>query len=114
MIAGVLAYFRIVAPFNELRAVLRRLAQGDFRPVLLSSHQGLLQETYADVRRISELLQQLDQQSFQKEQQATQLQADRDQQQAALAAQAQGPQGGPAGPAQAPSPWPTSSAPRQN
>ena len=62
VVAGVLAYFRIVAPFNELRAVLRRLAQGDFRPVLLRSHQGLLQETYADVRRISELLQQLDQQ----------------------------------------------------
>jgi two-component system, OmpR family, phosphate regulon sensor histidine kinase PhoR len=62
VIAGVLAYFRIVAPFNELRAVLRRLAQGDFRPVLLSSHQGLLQGTYADVRQISELLQQLDQQ----------------------------------------------------
>jgi two-component system, OmpR family, phosphate regulon sensor histidine kinase PhoR len=62
VIAGVLAYFRIVAPFNKLRAVLRRLAQGDFRPVLLSSHQGLLQGTYADVRQISELLQQLDQQ----------------------------------------------------
>jgi two-component system, OmpR family, phosphate regulon sensor histidine kinase PhoR len=62
LVAGIFAYFRIIAPFNELRAVLRRLAQGDFRPVLLSSHQGLLQETYADVRRISELLQQLDQQ----------------------------------------------------
>ena len=62
MVAWVFAYFRIVVPFNKLRAVLRRLAQGDFRPVLLSSHQGLLQETYADVRRISELLQQLDQQ----------------------------------------------------
>ncbi len=62
MVAGVLTYLRIVTPFNELRAVLRRLARGDFRPVLLSSHQGLLQETYADVRRISELLQQLDQQ----------------------------------------------------
>jgi two-component system, OmpR family, phosphate regulon sensor histidine kinase PhoR len=62
VVAGVLAYFRVVAPFNKLRAVLRRLAEGDFRPVLLSSHQGLLQGTYADVRRISELLQQLDQQ----------------------------------------------------
>jgi two-component system, OmpR family, phosphate regulon sensor histidine kinase PhoR len=62
LVAGIFAYLRIVAPFNELRAVLRRLAQGDFRPVLLSSHQGLLQKTHADVRRISELLQQLDQQ----------------------------------------------------
>ena len=56
------AYFRIVAPFNQLRAVLRRLAQGDFRPVLLSSRKGVLRETSVDVRRISELLQQLDQQ----------------------------------------------------
>ena len=54
MVAGVLTYFRIVTPFNELVPFSRRLAQGDFRPVLLSSHQGLLQETYADVRRISE------------------------------------------------------------
>jgi two-component system phosphate regulon sensor histidine kinase PhoR len=56
------AYFRIVVPLNQLRAILRRLAQGDFRPVLLSSRTGVLRETSADVRRISELLQQLDQQ----------------------------------------------------
>ena len=62
IIGAIFAYFRIIAPFNQLRAVLRRLAQGDFRPVLLSSRQGVLRETSADVRRISELLQQLDQQ----------------------------------------------------
>lgn len=62
IIGAIFGYFRIVAPFNELRAILRRLAQGDFRPVLLSSRNGVLRETSADVRRISELLQQLDQQ----------------------------------------------------
>lgn len=62
LVVGAIAYFRIVAPFNQLRAVLRRLAQGDFRPVLLSSRKGVLRETSVDVRRISELLQQLDQQ----------------------------------------------------
>ncbi len=60
--SAIFAYFRIIAPFNQLRAVLRRLASGDFRPVLLSSRKGVLRETSADVRRISELLQQLDQQ----------------------------------------------------
>jgi two-component system, OmpR family, phosphate regulon sensor histidine kinase PhoR len=59
---AIFAYFRIVAPFNQLRAILRRLAQGDFRPVLFSARKGVLRETSADVRRISELLQQLDQQ----------------------------------------------------
>lgn len=62
-IAGaLLVYFRIILPFNHLRAVLQRLARGDFRPVLLSSRKGVLQGTANDVRRISELLQQLDQQ----------------------------------------------------
>ncbi|HEY5742473.1 MAG TPA: ATP-binding protein [Terrimicrobiaceae bacterium] len=64
LVAGVtiFAYFRIIAPLNQLRAILRRLAQGDFRPVLLSSRHGLFRETSLHVRRISELLQQLDQQ----------------------------------------------------
>jgi two-component system, OmpR family, phosphate regulon sensor histidine kinase PhoR len=57
-----LAYFRIVVPLNELRAVLRRLADGDFRPVLFGSRTGVISETYGNVRRISEMLQQLDQQ----------------------------------------------------
>jgi two-component system, OmpR family, phosphate regulon sensor histidine kinase PhoR len=63
LVTVIFAYFRIVKPFNQLRAILQRLAQGDFRPVLVSSNQGLLQESFADVRRISELLQQLDDQS---------------------------------------------------
>ena len=59
---ALLAYFRVVVPTNELRAALRRLAQGDFRPVLFGSRKGVLGETYGNVRRISEMLQQLDQQ----------------------------------------------------
>ena len=59
---AVLAYFRVVVPLNELRTALRRLAQGDFRPVLFVSRKGILRETYGNVRRISEMLQQLDQQ----------------------------------------------------
>lgn len=62
LIGAIFAYFRVIGPFNQLRGVLRRLAQGDFRPVLLSSRSGVLREMSADVRRISELLQQLDQQ----------------------------------------------------
>ena len=62
MAGAILVYFRIIAPLNQLRAILRRLARGDFRPVLLSSRKGVLHETANDVRRISELLQQLDQQ----------------------------------------------------
>jgi two-component system phosphate regulon sensor histidine kinase PhoR len=63
LVAGaILAYCRIIVPLNQLRAILRRLALGDFRPVLLSSRKGILRETSCDVRRISELLQQLDQQ----------------------------------------------------
>jgi two-component system, OmpR family, phosphate regulon sensor histidine kinase PhoR len=59
---ALLVYFRVILPFNDLRGILRRLARGDFRPVLLSSRKGVFQETANDVRRISELLQQLDQQ----------------------------------------------------
>ena len=59
---AILAYFKIIVPLNQLRAVLRRLANGDFRPVLFGSRKGVLRETSGDVRRISELLQQLDQQ----------------------------------------------------
>ncbi|HEY5707555.1 MAG TPA: ATP-binding protein [Terrimicrobiaceae bacterium] len=62
-VAGaILVYFRVFVPLLELRAILHRLARGDFRPVLLSSRKGILRETSGDVRRISELLQQLDQQ----------------------------------------------------
>ncbi|MET0253507.1 MAG: ATP-binding protein [Terrimicrobiaceae bacterium] len=59
---AILAYFRIIVPLNQLRVVLRRLANGDFRPALFGSRKGVLRETSGDVRRISELLQQLDQQ----------------------------------------------------
>ncbi len=55
-------YSRVLQPFNQLRENLRRLAGGDFRPVLMNSRKGLLKETSGHVRQISEQLQQLDRQ----------------------------------------------------
>lgn len=57
-----MVYFRFLLPFSELRSILHRLADGNFRPVLLSARKGILRKTSDDVRRISELLQQLDRQ----------------------------------------------------
>jgi two-component system phosphate regulon sensor histidine kinase PhoR len=62
LVALTTVYFRVVVPFNHLREALRRLAGRDFRPVLLDSRQGVFRETAGNVQRISELLQQLDQQ----------------------------------------------------
>lgn len=62
LIALAVVYFRVVVPFNQLREALRRLAGRDFRPVLLDSRRGVFRETAGNVQRISELLQQLDQQ----------------------------------------------------
>jgi two-component system phosphate regulon sensor histidine kinase PhoR len=55
-------YYQFVVPFNEVRESLKRLAAHDFRPVLLRSRLGVFRETASHVRRISELLQQLDRQ----------------------------------------------------
>ena len=55
-------YYQFIVPFNELRESLKRLAAYDFRPVLLRSRLGVFREASAQVRRISELLQQLDRQ----------------------------------------------------
>lgn len=55
-------YFRVFKPFNHLRESLRRLAEHDYRPVLMESRWGVFHETSHHVRRISELLQQLDRQ----------------------------------------------------
>lgn len=62
LIALAVVYFRVVVPFYQLREALRRLAGRDFRPVLLDARRGVFRETAGNVQRISELLQQLDQQ----------------------------------------------------
>lgn len=62
VVAALVVYFRIVVPFYQLREALRRLAARDFRPVLVESRRGVFRETSGSVQRISELLQQLDQQ----------------------------------------------------
>lgn len=55
-------YFRVVRPFGQLREVIRRLANRDVRPVFLASSFGMFRETAGQVQKISDLLQQLDQQ----------------------------------------------------
>ncbi len=60
--AAFLAYVRVIQPYQQLREAIRRLACRDFRPMLLNSRQGVFAETAGHVRKISELLQQLDQQ----------------------------------------------------
>jgi len=60
--AGVYLYFKVVRPLSQLRETLRRMAAGDFRPVLMNSRRGAFQETSGHIRRISEQLQQLDRQ----------------------------------------------------
>jgi PAS domain S-box len=62
LVALTLVHFRIIVPFRQLREALRRLAARDFRPVLLDSRRGVLGDMARNVQRISELLQQLDQQ----------------------------------------------------
>jgi two-component system phosphate regulon sensor histidine kinase PhoR len=62
LVALAVVYFRVIVPFNQLREALRRLAGRDFRPVLLDSRRGVFRETASSVQKISELLQQLDQQ----------------------------------------------------
>jgi two-component system phosphate regulon sensor histidine kinase PhoR len=62
LVAALVVYFRIIVPFYQLREALRRLAARDFRPVLVESRRGVFRETSGSVQKISELLQQLDQQ----------------------------------------------------
>lgn len=60
--AVLFVYLQFIVPFRHLREALRRLAAYDFRPVLMSSRWGPFRETSGYVRRLSELLQQLDRQ----------------------------------------------------
>jgi len=53
---------RIVRPAIQLRETLRRLASGDFRPVLLNSPKGIFRDPTIHIRKISEQLRQLDRQ----------------------------------------------------
>lgn len=61
-VAALFLYSRVLLPLQQLRETLRRLAEGDFRPVLINSRRGVFRETTGHVRRISEQLQQLDRQ----------------------------------------------------
>lgn len=63
----VFVYLRFVEPLYFLREALRRLAGRDFRPMLMNPRRGAFGQTYGHVRKISELLQQLDQQVIDEE-----------------------------------------------
>lgn len=55
-------YFELLRPLLTLRATIRRLADGDFRPVLLRTGSGLFRQSSRDILRLAEMLQQLDRQ----------------------------------------------------
>lgn len=58
----VFGWLHFIEPLLQLREALRRLAARDFRPMLLNPRRGAFARTAGDVRKITELLQQLDQQ----------------------------------------------------
>ncbi len=60
--AALLLYFGILRPYTLVRSSLRRLAERDFASAPLSSSAGLFKGSTRDIRKISELLQQLDRQ----------------------------------------------------
>ncbi len=60
--AGALLYFQIIRPYLRVRESLRRLANRNFAETPLPSAKGLFKGPVSDVRRISDLLQQLDRQ----------------------------------------------------
>ena len=60
--AGLLLYFEILRPYLHLRQSLRRLAERDFASAPLPSTAGLFKGPVGDIRKISEMLQQLDRQ----------------------------------------------------
>lgn len=62
LVALVPIYFRIIRPLRQLRLAIRRLAERDYRPSLLTPSAGIFRETAGQVQKISELLKQLDQQ----------------------------------------------------
>ncbi len=55
-------WFYFIEPLLQLRDAIHRLAARDFRPVLFNPRRGAFARTASDVRKITELLQQLDQQ----------------------------------------------------
>jgi len=61
-VAGLLVCFQILRPYARVRESLRRLAERDFGPAPLPSTTGIFKGPIRDIRKISELLQQLDRQ----------------------------------------------------
>jgi two-component system phosphate regulon sensor histidine kinase PhoR len=62
IVAGLVIYLEVLRPYARLRESLRRLAGHNFSPAPLPSTGGLFKGPVRDIRKISELLQQLDRQ----------------------------------------------------
>ena len=62
IVAGLLVYFQILRPYARVRESLKRLAERDFGSAPLPSTAGVFKGPIRDIRKISELLQQLDRQ----------------------------------------------------
>ncbi|MCK9589610.1 MAG: ATP-binding protein [Terrimicrobiaceae bacterium] len=62
LVAGLLVHFEILRPYARVRQSLKRLAERNFASAPLPSTAGLFKEPIRDIRKISELLQQLDRQ----------------------------------------------------
>lgn len=62
IVAGLALTFGILRPYTRVRQSLRRLAERDFASAPLPSTEGLFKGPTSDIRKISELLQQLERQ----------------------------------------------------
>lgn len=67
VVALILFYLRVVEPLRHFREALKRLAHRDFKPMLLNPRSGAFAQTAGHLRKITELLQQLDQQIIDEE-----------------------------------------------
>lgn len=65
--ASLFVYFKIIRPLVRTCAALKALASRDFSPVALADQSGVFKESAADIRKIAELLQQLDRQILNEE-----------------------------------------------
>lgn len=59
---GLVFFFEVLKPLYQLRGALRRLADGDFRPLILRTRSGIFRRSARHIRQIGEQLQVLDRQ----------------------------------------------------
>jgi len=62
VLVALVLFFEVIRPLAQLRTAIRRLAQGDPRPVILRTRSSLFGDSSRHLREISEKLQQLNRQ----------------------------------------------------